>query len=289
MADTITQAEYWNGEAGARWARNQRSIDAVFAPLTAALFEGAALRPDSPVLDVGCGAGDCAIQAARALGGRGRVTAADVSAPLLAVARERAALEALAGAPITFVEADAQTHDFGSAAFEHVISRFGVMFFDDSVAAFANLRRALVPGGRLSFLCWRPLAENDWISAPLAVVLPLVPTPEPSPPEGPGPFRFADPDIVGGILAAAGFLDITVEPVDRTLILGLSGEASSDQAADSAARFVLELGPVSRLLRDQDEAVRAKAQEAVTAEFAKRAEGGAVSLGAACWLVSAMR
>ncbi|MBX9931718.1 MAG: methyltransferase domain-containing protein [Methylobacterium sp.] len=289
MAETTTQREYWNGDAGERWARNQRSIDAVFAPLTEILFTGAALRPDAPVLDVGCGAGDCAIRASRVLGGRGRVVAADVSGPLLAVARERAALEALGGAPIGFIEADAQTHAFDSAVFEHVISRFGVMFFDDSVAAFANLRRALVPGGRLTFLCWRPLAENAWITVPRAVVLPLVPEPEPSPPDGPGPFRFADPEVIGGILAAAGFLDITVEPIDRDLRLGLSGGAATGEAADSAARFVLELGPVSRLLRDQDDEVRERARTAVAADFARRAEAGGVQLGAACWLVSAMR
>ena len=289
MADIVTQREYWNGEAGQRWARNQRGIDAVFAPLTAALFEGAALRPDSPVLDVGCGAGDCAIRASRALGARGRVVAADVSGPLLAVARERAATDALGGAPIAFVEADAQSHDFGSAVFEHVMSRFGVMFFDDSVAAFANLRRALVPGGRLTFLCWRPLPENAWIAVPRAVVLPLVPEPEPSPPDGPGPFRFAEADVIADILAAAGFREIGVEAVDRTLTLGFSGDVATGQAAEAAARFVLELGPVSRLLRDQDDDLRARAHAAVAADFASRAEAGGVSLGAACWLVSARR
>lgn len=289
MADVITQAEYWNGEAGQRWARNQRGIDAVFAPLTAALFQAAALRPDSPVLDVGCGAGDCAIRASRELGARGRVVAADVSAPLLAVARERAATEALGGAPIAFVEADAQSHDFGSAVFEHIISRFGVMFFDDSVAAFANLRRALVPGGRLTFLCWRPLPENAWIAVPRAVVLPLVPEPAPSPPDGPGPFRFAEAEVIGDILAAAGFLDIGMEAIDRPLMLGLSGQASTGAAAEAAARFVLELGPVSRLVRDGDDALRERAHAAVAADFATRAEAGGVSLGAACWLVSARR
>lgn len=289
MPETITQAEYWNGEAGARWARNQRGIDAVFAPLTQALFAGAALRPDSAALDVGCGAGDCAVRAARELGGRGRVVAADVSAPLLAVARERAAIDALGGAPIAFVEADAQGHDFGHAVFEHVISRFGVMFFDDSVAAFANLRRSLVPGGRLTFLCWRPMAENAWIAVPHGVVQPLVPACEPTPPDGPGPFRFAQADVIGDILAAAGFLDIAIEAVDRSLTLGLSGEAATGAAAEAAARFVLELGPVSRLLRDRDDELRARAHAAVAADFAARAEVGSVSLGAACWLVSAKR
>jgi SAM-dependent methyltransferase len=279
MADgEITQAEYWNGEAGERWARNQTVLDAVFAPLTEALFAGADLRPGDAVLDVGCGAGDTSITAARRVGAEGRVVAADVSGPLLAVARKRSV--AAGTAPIAWIEADAQVEDFGEAVVARAISRFGVMFFDDSVAAFANLRRALAPGGRLTFLCWRPLEANAWIAVPRAIVLPLVPVPEPSPPDGPGPFRFADPEIARSVLAAAGFREVAVEPVDRPLALG---------RPEDAAGVVLELGPVSRLVREQADSVRDAARAAVAAEFAQRAGDGAVSLGAACWLVSALR
>lgn len=287
MADGgITQRDYWNGEVGARWAGNQRAIDAVFAPLTVALFETAALRGDGPVLDIGCGAGDCAIQAARRLGARGRVVAADLSAPLLAIARERAAMEAPGSAPITCIDADAQTHDFGDAVFAQAISRFGVMFFEDSEAAFANIRSALVPGGRLTFLCWRRIEENPWIAVPRDLVLPLVPAPEvpapePAPGEAPGPFRFAEPGVIRAILARAGFAGVAVEPLDRSLTLG--------RDAAEAAAFVLELGPVSRLLRDQPEALRAAARALVTQDFAARVTSGAVRLDAACWLVSATR
>lgn len=279
----ITQAAYWNGEAGERWARHRQSLDAVFAPLTEALFAGADIRPGASILDIGCGAGDTAITAARRAGPSGRVVAADVSAPLLAVARGRAA----EGAPITWVEADAQVHDFGSARFTRAISRFGVMFFEDSVAAFANIRRALAPGGRLTMLCWRPLDANAWIAVPRAIVLPLVPEPELTPPGGPGPFRFADPEAFRGVLAAAGFREIGIEPIDRDLALGRSDGGSAREAAEAAAELVLELGPVSRLVREQGDAVRAAAQAAVAADFAARAERGVVSLGAACWLVSA--
>lgn len=290
MADGgITQRDYWNGEVGARWARNQRRIDAVFAPLTDALFAQARLRVDSQALDIGCGAGDCAIIAARHLGARGRVVAADVSAPLLAVARERARIEASAGAPIAFLEADAETEDFGTAVFEHAISRFGVMFFSDSGAAFANIRKALVPGGHLTFLCWRRIEENPWISVPRDLVLPLVPPVEPLPPDAPGPFRFAEAEAVGAVLAQAGFLDITVEALDQPLTLARSGGGTSHQAAEAAADFALEIGPVSRLLRDQPAPVRAAAHERVTETFADRAVSGAISLDAACWLVSARR
>lgn len=286
---TSDQVEYWNGEVGRRWARNQRALDAAFAPLTRALIEGADLRTGARILDVGCGAGESALIAANRIGPRGRIVACDVSAPLLAVARGRVEREAAGGAAIAWIEADAATHPFGAAVFEVILSRFGVMFFADSEAAFAHLRYALVPGGRMSFLCWRALDDNPWVSVPRAAVLPLVPDHVPPPAEGPGPFRFADRTGVEAILRAAGFRDIACEPVDRALTLGRSMDGSAAAAVDDAARFVLELGPVSRLVRDADPGLRADALAAVRDALRPHAEIGAVTLGAACWLVSGTR
>lgn len=283
------QAEYWNGDVGQRWAASQRILDAVFAPLTAALFESAALRAGSECLDIGCGAGETALAAARQLGSHGRVTALDLSAPLLAVARSRVPLEAAAGAPIDWIEADAQTYDLGNARFECALSRFGVMFFEDSRAAFANIRRSLVPGGRISFLCWRSIAENAWVSIPREVVLRLVPDDAPLSPDAPGPFRFANAETPVAILEAAGFRTITCDSLDRALILGRSADGSAREAAASAAGLAVDLGPVSRLLRERDPALREIARAELTETFLRYAEAGAVSLGAACWLISAQR
>lgn len=172
------QSDYWNGEVGQRWAAYHQALDAAFAPFTEALFAGAALDPGDRVLDIGCGAGDTALIAARRVGRSGRVTAADLSEPLLAVGRERAAREAPDAAPIEWLRADAQDHAF-EPQFDHALSRFGVMFFEDSAAAFANIRRALVTGGRLRFLCWRSMAENQWVTLARDAVLPLLPEIEP--------------------------------------------------------------------------------------------------------------
>ena len=281
------QAEYWNGEVGQRWARSQRALDAVFAPLTDALFERAALSLGADVLDIGCGAGETALIAARRLGESGHVTAADLSRPLLAVARERAAREPQGAAPIDWIEADAQSHDFGEACFGQALSRFGVMFFADSVAAFANIRRALTPGGRLTFLCWRAIEENPWVAVPFGVVLRLVPDFEPPPPDAPGPFRFAEREALLPVLDEAGFREVACESLDRALVLGRSSEGSARAAAAAAADFAVDLGPVSRLLREREPALREEARAAVMQEFAGRAAGGVVGLGAACWLVSA--
>ena len=282
---TITQAEYWNGEVGQRWARSQPTLDAVFAPLTDALFAGAALPEGAAVLDVGCGAGATSLIAARAVGAAGRVLAADLSAPLLAAARERA--QGASDAPVAWIEADAETHDFGAGAFDRALSRFGVMFFADSRAAFANIRRSLKAGGRLTFLCWRAMEDNPWVTVPRAAVLPLVPDEAPPPAEGPGPFRFADPAMLRGLLMAAGFRDVACEPVTRDLVLGRADDGSARGAALAAAAVVVELGPVSRLLREREPPVRQAALEAVTEALAPHAHDGAVRLGAGCWLVSA--
>jgi SAM-dependent methyltransferase len=288
-APDLTQGEYWNGEAGRRWARHQAAFDGVFAPLTERLFAGADLRPGEAVLDVGCGAGATTLRAAEAVGPSGRLTAVDVSTPLLAVTADRVAERPPGGAPVTLVEADAQTRAFPAGLFDHVISRFGIMFFDDSTAAFANLHGALRPGGRLTVLCWRTLAENAWIAHPLDLVLSLVPEPAPTPPDAPGPFRFAEAGRLADILTAAGFRDIACVPVDEALVLGRSETGEACAAADAAATFALDLGPASRLVRDQTPEIRAQAFARVRRDFEALARDGAVQLAAACWLVTAVR
>jgi SAM-dependent methyltransferase len=272
MPEPISQTEYWNSEVGERWTAMQAELDRVFAPLTAALLDGAAPRPGERMLDIGCGCGETALLAAGRLGPDGGVTAVDVSRPMLARARARPA----SGAPITWIEADAQTHPF-APDHDLALSRFGVMFFDDSRAAFATIRRGLRPGGRLAVLCWRALQENPWVSVARDAALGVVPEPAPVPPGGPGPFRFADRDGLAAVLAGAGFADVAVAPVDALLTLG--------DDADEAGRFCLTVGPVAGLLRDLDEALRDRAAAAVRAAMPRERP---VRLGAACWLATAV-
>ena len=283
MAGGITQAEYWNGEVGARWARNQAVLDAVFAPLTEALFERAALSPGATVLDIGCGSGATTLEAAHRVGAAGRVTGADISAPLLAVARSRIGGEAPGAAPVTFVEADVEQADLGT--FDAALSRFGVMFFPDSRRAFANIRRMLRPGGRLTFLCWRSLPENLWVQVPREAVMPLLPEVPPPAPDTPGPFRFADADGLGALLKNAGFETVSCTALDRDVVLG-RGETDAEAAA-AAAHVALNLGPTSHLVREAEPDLRARAEAAVTEALRGHAAAGVVRLRAACWLVQA--
>ena len=158
------QATYWNEGAGPTWVELQAPLDRQLAPLGQAAMAALAPKPGERILDIGCGAGNTTLELARAVAPDGRVTGADISHTLLEVARRRGA--DMAG--VRFVEADVQVHSFEPGGFDAVFSRFGVMFFSDPTAAFVNIRRALKPGGRLAFVCWRTPAENPIMSLPMA-------------------------------------------------------------------------------------------------------------------------
>lgn len=273
------QVAYWNGDAGDKWARLQERLDALFAPISAAAVAAAAPRPGENVLDIGCGCGATVLALAEGVGPLGRVTGVDISAPMLAVAEHRIAASALTQAAV--LKADAATEPFAPGSFDLAFSRFGVMFFDAPVEAFINIHRALKPGGRLVFACWRPFKTNPWFSVPYRAAVPHLPEQERPEPEAPGPFAFADPDRVGRILGLAGFAEVRVEAFDAPLTLGRHGEV------EEAMRFTVQVGPVSRALASGTEAQRAAAERAVAAALAEVDGPEGIRLGAQCWFVSA--
>lgn len=270
------QIDYWNGDAGGKWARNQDRLDAMLQPFSDAVLRLAAAKPGERVLDIGCGCGattfELAAQTGNALG-------VDISAPMIARARERASAMKSAA---SFMLADAATHAFEPASFDLLASRFGIMFFADPVAAFAHLRKTLAPGGRTAFVCWRPLKENPWFAVPLFAALPHVPAPEPAVPGAPGPFAFDDPDRFRRILTEAGYSSIGIEPHDSLLSMG-----RDDDPVEAALRQSLEIGPLSRLMADLGDEHRARAVDAVREALARHVKDGQVMLGGAVWLVTA--
>ncbi len=153
------QIEYWNGEAGERWAQQDELMAGLLAPIASALMDHAYLSGSRRAIDVGCGGGSQSLLLAERLGPSASVLGIDISGPLLQVARERASAADGEHAALEFLQADASTHAFEPAAFDLLFSRFGVMFFEDPVAAFGNLRGALAPGGRLAFVCWQSMSE----------------------------------------------------------------------------------------------------------------------------------
>ncbi|HWK45105.1 MAG TPA: class I SAM-dependent methyltransferase [Stellaceae bacterium] len=274
------QVAYWNGRAGERWVHYQEQLDQVFGGIAQAALRHAGIDAGARAIDIGCGCGGTLIELARRAGPTGRVTALDVSAPMLDRARQRAATLTDA-APIDFLLADAATHAFPSATIDHLFSRFGVMFFDDPVAAFTNLRGALRPGGRLTFACWRAPRDNPWAMVPLHAAYKHVPKMDPVDPEAPGPYAFAEADRVRGILTAAGFTGIDLSPLDLPLDLGAGG------GLDAAAELAQNIGPASRALRGADDATVAEVQVSIREALTPFVDGSAVRLVSAVWLVTA--
>jgi len=281
MAETnAEQRAYWNEQAGPIWVGMQERMDAQIGAHGARALSVLAAQPGERVLDVGCGCGDTALAIARAVGPVGRVLGVDISMPMLARARERAAAAGLANA--SFEHADAQTHALPASAFDALFSRFGVMFFEAPGTAFANLARALRPGGRVVFACWQPVAANVWVSVPMAALASVLPLPPPPPPGAPGPFAFGDTERVRGILSEAGLGQIAFRAEDLPMIFG---------GLDEAATFLTDMGPASRAVREAGggDALREKAQAAIRAALAPYGGSGRVELPSAIWVVSAKK
>jgi SAM-dependent methyltransferase len=269
------QAELWNGRAGQSWVELNAMLDRLLAPFEQPLLDAARQEGARNVLDVGCGAGATTFAVARSLAREGRCTGIDLSAPLIELARRRAAD---LGAPNTdFVVADAQRHDFQPATFDMVISRFGVMFFDDPVAAFANLRRAARPDAGLACIAWRGTEENPFMTAAERAAAPLLPEQPSRVPNAPGQFAFADPDRVDGILSAAGWRDVDLRPLDVACVL----------SADDLETYVTRMGPVSLVLPGLEADRRRAVITAVKRGFEPFLADGVARFTAACWLVRA--
>ncbi|RWA60176.1 methyltransferase domain-containing protein [Mesorhizobium sp.] len=271
----------WNDQSGERWAAHQARLDAMLAVFGQAAIEAAAPVTGERVLDVGCGAGASSQALATLVGPRGHVLGVDISESLIGRARALTAQDM----PVVFAMADASRAELPEGAFDILFSRFGVMFFDDPTAAFAHMRGALRPGGRVAFVCWRGMADNDWMRLPIGAIKGIVPSTAPPDPEAPGPFSFGDRGRVARVLMAAGFTDIAIEPFDRSVPFGKG--PTRDAAIDDAVKMTLEVGPLSRALADQPDDIRARASAAVRAVFADHPGERSVMINGAAWIVTA--
>jgi ubiquinone/menaquinone biosynthesis C-methylase UbiE len=279
MADArnAEQVEFWNGPTGRRWVERQEQQDAMLAPITAALLVRASTQPGERVIDIGCGCGETTIELGRRVMPAGRVIGIDISAPMLAHAAKRVR----PGLPIELIEADATTHPFAEAAFDLLVSRLGVMFFAEPERTFANLRRALRPGGRLVFVCFRAPRDNPWIMLPLNAAYEHVPPLPKMGPEDPGPFAYASDARLHRILEGAGFSSINLEKLDVTLDL------AGGRGLEGAVAAALAMGPAARAIEGQPEEVRDAVQASMRRLLAPYQKGNAVPLAAALWLVRA--
>src|ERR1700722_8962488 len=276
-ADNAAQAEYWNSAAGQRWTDHQEHQDQVLRPISERLIVAAAPKPGDRVIDVGCGCGATTIDFAAQVSPGGDVLGLDIPEPMLARARQRAPQNL----PLRFERADATVYDFEPDGADLVASRFGVMFFADPARSLANLRAGLKPGGRLAFACWREAKQNPWMIAPLREAAKHAPPLPETSPEAPGPFAFASHARVRRILSDAGYADIELAPQDLEL------DIAAGRGLDTAVRAAMTIGPTSRMLDGQSEAVRAAATADIRKALAGHARGDSVPLGAAIWMVTA--
>jgi SAM-dependent methyltransferase len=271
------QAAHWNDrDATGDWVTHQERYDRMLEPFTDLILDAIALTPGNRVLDVGCGCGATTLAAARNVA-PGTALGVDLSVPMLARARQNAQNAGLTNT--SFEEGDAQVYRFG-AVFDAVISRFGVMFFADPVAAFANLRTATRPGGRLAFACWQPLLANEWLAVPAGALLEHIPPPDFGDPHAPGMFALAEPDRTIGILDHAGWREVSVTPWRTSILVG--GGTLEDAIAFLQARSVGR-----RILDSADAPTQARAIQAVREALGRHADADGVQLGAAVWLVQA--
>lgn len=273
-ADQITA---WNEATGQTWVKMNAGLDRQLEPIGDAMLERAGLHPGQRVLDIGCGAGATSRQAAEAVGPEGSVVGVDVSEPLLELARERST----ALANLEFLMGDAQTQAFEPKAFDRVISRFGVMFFDDPTAAFANIRRACRPNARLCFACWRAPEENPWLTLPLKAAGHLLPPQPPADPAAPGPFAFADPRRLREVIPGAGWRELLIEPLDVKVGGGDLDETTTLMVrVGPLGRAIRDAGPTPELMAAVSDAVRESLRPFIGAD-------GLSAMPSASWIVTA--
>lgn len=259
-------ARIWNGRAGLGWVAAEAALDQMFASFNHLLTDGIAA---GHVLDVGCGTGSTTLALARA---GADCVGIDPSAPMLAAARARMAREGMAA---EFVQADAQTYIFAPKVFDAVVSRFGVMFFADPVAAFINLRRAA--RGRLRFAAWREAAANPFLTVAEHVAKPLLPGIVVPAPGSPGPFAFAERGRILSILKDSGWAAIDIASVD---VVCRFAKAELDN-------YLAVMGPVGRALQQADDKTRRQVMDVVRPAFEPFVHGEEVRFTAACWMVNA--
>jgi SAM-dependent methyltransferase len=281
MTANADQIDYWNEVAGAKWVANQARLDRLMAPLADALIDGAAAKRGERILDIGCGCGDVSLRLAESIGAAGHVTGLDISAPMLAHAAVRLHASTPGDrAPVSWLQADAMTHSF-EPDHDLLVSRFGVMFFDDPPRAFANLGRAMKPGARFAFLTWRRRPEVEWMQTPLEWMAPLLPIP-PETIGAIGPFGLADSEATCRMMTAAGFRSVSVDAVDCSLTIGAG--ATDAETVDDAFTLLTNAGAAANSLREADPDMRSRASGLLRDGLQARVTNGRVTMGGACWL-----
>ena len=268
--------EFWNERGGRQWVRERDRYDAMLASCGRRLFEAVELRPGERVLDVGCGNGATTLEAAALVGPQGTALGVDLSGPMLDEARRRSA--EVGADRAEFMQLDAQSAAL-PGPFDVIISRFGVMFFDDPAKAFDNLARSLQPRGRMGFVCWQEMMKNEWLRVPLLAAVEHVGIPELPNPGAPGPFSLAEPSTIHALLETAGMTDIAIDEASDQRLMG--------RDLDDVMSFFLADEFARRLLDGKDPELVRRAEDAMREALGPYVGPEGVSLGSSYWIVSA--
>lgn len=268
----------WNTVEGEHFAANEDRYTRMLAGLGERLLQAAEVQPQDNVLDIGCGYGAVSLPAALAAP-RGHVLGLDISPAQLHRARERAVEQGIEN--VSFQQCDAQTHELPSASFDVVVSRLGMMFFEDPGEAFANFHSAVRPGGRLAMVCWKDVSENEHMMVPIRVAVETIPMSELGDPNALSPFSLADPDHLRGLLEGAGWTDIDLEPIRESMWWGTD--------ADDVTQFIGGAGRTKVVLDRVDEATALRAANALRDALREHETADGVLLGGAAWIATARR
>ena len=267
---------FWNGKGGHIWVERQEHTDITLTPVTDALLAFAAPCTGERVVDIGCGCGAPTLEFGRAVGDHGRVVGMDISGPMLAEGERRAKAAGLAN--INWRQADPATAPLDE--YDLITSAFGMMFFGDRVAAFANMRRGAAPNARMALVSWRTLTENPWMEVPMKAVAQHLPPRPNSAPNAPGMFAFADLDHVTEVLTASGWAPPRFEKLDLDL------DIAANRGLEEAVVQSTQIGAVNSWLRNQPEEIVSAAVASLREALAPYSEGQRVRLPGAMWLIS---
>lgn len=271
------QGKFWNEEPGLSWVENDRLMSERLETISQLLLENLDLRPSSRILDIGCGGGGTTLALAKRAPPSAQITGLDISKPLLDLAAQKCADHE----NINFVLADAQAHRFALQKFDTVISRFGVMFFENPVKAFQNIKSALTVAGRLHFVCWAPLEENEFFYAPLQAALQHTDQPFIAPGRAPGPLAFSDAAYLRSLLEEAGFQQIEIAKTPT--------QVTTKDSPEEDAKLLMQIGLATRImtLAEMGEAERAEVFRSMLAQSAARQKDGKISYDATVYIVAA--
>ena len=272
------QKEFWNEKKGEIWVSLESKIDKMLGPLGDQAIKILKPKVGEKILDIGCGTGSTSQTLSKLVGESGIITGIDISKPILNFAQKQKENKKIKN--INFIQADAQNHQFSDLNFDAVFSRFGIMFFEDPISAFKNIKKSLSCNGRLTFVCWSKREDNDWINLSSNVASQFLELPPKANPKEPGPFAFEDYFYIEEILTKSGWKNIKIKAYKQNIVIG--------KTLDYAADFLSRMGPMSVPFENANEQTKEKVISALKECYSQYFTAKGVEFHFSSWIVSAL-